>query len=98
MSNCKIPCFICGQELKGFDPISVNHPISGIEFTSYGHFGTTVFDPMDGTELAINFCDPCLEDGIRKQRVLHLRAGAYADQATIYKCPRMPPAFEAGES
>lgn len=98
MLACKIPCFVCGSELKSFDPISMNHPIGGIEFTTYGHYGTTVFDPMDATELAINFCDPCIKDGIEKQRVLLLRAGAYADQATIYKCPRTPSAFEAGES
>ena len=98
MLVCKIPCFICGQELNNLDSLSLNHPIDGIEFTSYGHYGTTAFDPMDGTELAINFCDPCIKAGIEKQRVLLLRAGAYADQATIYKCTRMPPVFETGES
>jgi hypothetical protein len=71
--------------LKNFDSLSLNHPIGGIEFTSYGHYGTTVFDPMDGTELSINICDTCMKEKIDQQRVLLLRAGAYADQANIYK-------------
>lgn len=94
MSICKIPCFICATEFENLNALS-NQPLDGIEFTTYGHYGTTLFDPIDATELAINICDPCLIKGIENQRVLHMRAGAYADQVTIYKIPRV---FETKEN
>ena len=97
MMMCKIPCFVCGAELVSLSDSS-NHPSGGLEFTTYGHYGTTVFDPMDASELIINICDTCMTVGIDKLRALHFQHGAYADRQVIYQRPRMPPAFEAGES
>jgi hypothetical protein len=54
-----IPCAICNDDLANpFD--TANQPSGGVEFTTPGHYGSAVFDPMDGTYLAINICDRCL--------------------------------------
>lgn len=59
-------CIVCKKSLENvFD--QDNQPNDGLAFQSSGHYGSTVFDPMDGTHLEINVCDPCLkqagEDG-----------------------------------
>ena len=37
-------------------------PISGgLMFQTYGHYGTTVFDPMTGEYLEIVVCDECIK-------------------------------------
>jgi hypothetical protein len=96
--TCKIPCFVCDKTLPSFDQHH-NHPAQGIEFRTYGHYGSTVFDPMDSSELIVNICDQCLLEGIKHQKVLHHTVGAYAETQTIYNIgSRMPPVFETGES
>jgi len=56
-----IPCFVCEKELDNImEDKRGNQPSNGLEFTTYGHYGSTFFDPMDGTRLAINICDKCL--------------------------------------
>lgn len=35
--------------------------MGGTAFRIYGHYGSTVFDPMDGSSLEIVICDECLE-------------------------------------
>ena len=65
-----IPCFKCEEVLQNFDTRPGNHPIGGIEFTSVGHYGTTVFDPMDGSRIALNICDSCLRMGIHRGNIL----------------------------
>jgi hypothetical protein len=37
-----------------------NQPAEGTAFQSQGHYGSTVFDPMDGSYIEINVCDDCL--------------------------------------
>jgi hypothetical protein len=64
-----LSCVVCLKELEGMDSKS-NHPLGGLEFVAVGHYGTTVFDPMDGSKLAINICDPCLRDAIKRSRVV----------------------------
>jgi len=81
---CKIPCIKCGAELESFSTHN-NHPVHGIEFTTYGHYGTTVFDPMDASELIVNICDPCMVEAIEQKRVLHFQHGAYADRQVFYE-------------
>lgn len=65
------PCFICGKHFEHIG--SENQPSGGIEFTSYGHYGTTVFDPMDGTRAIINLCDRCLKEGMGRGDVIYSR-------------------------
>jgi hypothetical protein len=60
MATESLPCIICERPLKSAMPGDYNHPSDGCAFTSYGHYGSTVFDPMDGTFLELNICDKCL--------------------------------------
>ena len=63
-----IPCMLCGKDLRNvWDDIT--QPSGGVQFTSYGNFGSRVFDPMNGEQLVIHFCDDCLID--RKDIILH---------------------------
>lgn len=53
-------CIVCRKDLKNLPTGEDNHPSDGVAFQSHGNYGSTVFDPMDGTYLEINICDPCL--------------------------------------
>jgi len=55
-----VPCFKCGEALNSAMPDSDNIPYKGTAFQTHGHYGSTVFDPMDGTYLELNICDECL--------------------------------------
>jgi hypothetical protein len=63
----KIPCLACGKELdnlqyemKDGKPVEV-HPMDGLHFRTYGHYGSTIFDPMGtGEYLDIAICDLCI--------------------------------------
>ncbi len=61
-------CIVCTEVLKPiWDPVifpqdaQVNQPSGGMTFTSEGQYGTTVFDPMNGSFLEINICDDCMK-------------------------------------
>jgi hypothetical protein len=70
----KIPhCIRCEAELPNLDQCG-NQPGGGLEFLSQGHYGTTVFDPMDGTFIAINVCDKCLAAAKDRQDILFVRS------------------------
>lgn len=66
-----IGCIICGNALQNLDE-GGNQPSRGVEFTTYGHYGSQIFDPMDGTGLAINICDPCLSAAKADGQVLRV--------------------------
>lgn len=61
-----LACFKCGKVLENATRTSdglamnQNQPSEGLAFKSYGAYGGTVFDPMDGHFLVINICDMCL--------------------------------------
>lgn len=63
-----IPCARCERELNNvYDRgRGYNQPSRGVEFQSPGHYGSAIWDPMDGRKLSINICDPCLEWLIEK--------------------------------
>lgn len=52
-------CVRCGFVMKNLDARG-NQPSGGLAFMTNGHYGSAVFDPMDGSALEINVCDPCL--------------------------------------
>lgn len=68
--NTTLPCIVCGKKLKDIGSGSINHPSEGISFSSPGQYGTTAFDPMDGSLLEINICDGCIVAAARVRRVL----------------------------
>jgi hypothetical protein len=70
-----LPCIVCDRELTNID--GPNQPSNGIAFSTPGHYGTTVFDPMDGSRLEINVCDPCMRGAATRGQVLHYRPGGH---------------------
>jgi hypothetical protein len=64
-------CIVCKRELENVvEEDDSNQPNDGLAFQSHGHYGTTVFDPMDGTFLEINVCDPCLRQAGKDGNVM----------------------------
>lgn len=70
------PCIVCGDTLDGLgahifgsEPF-FNQPEGGTGFTTSGHHGSTVFDPMNGNTLSISICDDCLVKAGHEGRVL----------------------------
>lgn len=65
-------CFVCNKTvLSAFDDYEMDilEPASkAVCFTSGGNFGSTIFDPMDGTIIEITVCDDCLKN--KKDRVI----------------------------
>ena len=62
-----IPCIVCKTPLQNLEYESQNgsnvevHPMYGLHFTSYGHYGSTIFDPMGtGERLDVAICDKCI--------------------------------------
>jgi hypothetical protein len=62
---------VCGRELRNIFDDATNQPGDGTTFETHGHYGSTAFDPMDGTYLEINVCDPCLTAARERGVVLH---------------------------
>lgn len=67
MTEMALPCIVCGKQLQNEFETATNQPRDGCAFQSHGHYGSTVWDPMDGRFLEFNVCDECLhaagEDG-----------------------------------
>lgn len=74
MTAYGISCIVCRTRLESaFRDYSAldNQPYGGLAFQSQGHYGGTVFDPMDGTYLEISVCDPCLVQAGNEGLVIH---------------------------
>lgn len=56
----RLTCIRCEKQMENINPKGVQ-PNDGLAFHSYGHYGTTFFDPMDGTCIQIVVCDECLK-------------------------------------
>lgn len=75
----KTNCIVCQSEVDNWDiaypkDATQVHPIGGTVFRTYGHYGSTVFDPMDASYLEIVVCDECLNS-----RLAHTYAGVNAE-------------------
>jgi hypothetical protein len=67
MSETIIHCICCEEEMVNADYMypedkAAVHPEDGTVFHTYGNYGSTVFDPMDGSLAEICICNDCLED------------------------------------
>jgi hypothetical protein len=63
MSRLSLPCVKCGKPLRNADEGSDNQPYGGTEFTTTGHYGSTIHDEMGNEprmELVVNLCDTCI--------------------------------------
>jgi hypothetical protein len=54
-------CICCGRELENFTEDSIQ-PLGGLAFRSYGHYGSSIFDPVgiENMYLELTVCDPCV--------------------------------------
>jgi hypothetical protein len=62
----KINCIVCDEQVPGWpveylDDYSETYPLGGTVFRAYGNYGSTIFDPMDGSFIEIVICDSCLK-------------------------------------
>lgn len=57
-------CISCPTTMLNFMGSKGHQPDNGLSFVSYGNYGSTVFDPMDGTYIQIAVCDECLKKAI----------------------------------
>jgi hypothetical protein len=54
-------CICCKTELDNITEEEIGlQPVNGLAFESHGHYGTTVFDPMNGSKIAVAICDACI--------------------------------------
>lgn len=44
--------------------------MKGVSFISHGHYGSSVFDPMDGSSLEISLCDDCVTSKINEPSII----------------------------
>lgn len=77
-TDATIDCFCCGKQMGNWiydthrsdgTTSRVNvHPMGGLHFMTYGHYGSRVFDPMDGkgTTLDIAICDECIIANVKR--------------------------------
>lgn len=70
--NQSLPCIVCEKSLDNVfsEHSSTNQPSDGIACETFGHYGTTVFDPMDGSFLEFNICDDCVREKSEKHMFL----------------------------
>ena len=73
MADCT--CIACGKAMANIQEDGTLQPSGGTAFQSRGHYGSTVFDPMDGSLIEIAVCDDCLGDAIERNRVVHVDHG-----------------------
>jgi hypothetical protein len=71
----KINCIVCSKELDNMEyevrngvPVEV-HPMGGLHFRTYGHYGSVIFDPLGtGEYLDLAICDLCVMKNLNKIR------------------------------
>jgi len=77
MPRHALPCIKCGKPLINVDEGSENQPYVGTEFTSLGHYGSTIHDEyidaegdeMKAMVLVVNLCDTCILRGIEADMI-----------------------------
>lgn len=60
MTSESFPCIICGIKLYRENEDYIAQPRNGVVCSTHGNYGSTAYDPLDGTSLVFNICDPCL--------------------------------------
>lgn len=55
-----LTCIRCANDMDNISPKGFQ-PSGGLAFHTYGHYGSSFFDPLDGTCIQIAVCDNCLE-------------------------------------
>jgi len=73
MSERALSCIVCDKGLSNVFPDVENQPSGGVHFSSYGNYGSTVFDEVDGSYLEINICDDCMKRASEQGKVMSAR-------------------------
>ncbi|MBW3090723.1 hypothetical protein [Bifidobacterium miconisargentati] len=79
----ELTCLICGKTISLIEADLFAQdltdrsflPNGAMELCSYGHYGTTFFDPCDGTQVAALICDECMEE--HSNRLLYIDKQRY---------------------
>lgn len=67
-------CFKCDKTLESVFPDAKFQPYAGTCFSSQGHYGSTVWDPMDDSlSLELIICDDCLKLNAKRVKMLKVR-------------------------
>lgn len=64
MTQCR--CIRCDKEMTNISKDEFQ-PSEGLAFSTPGHYGSTFFDPCDGTRLEIAVCDDCIKSLAKKE-------------------------------
>lgn len=64
--NDKLHCICCCREMDNIMAGKGHQPNDGLSFHTYGHYGSTFFDLLDGSAIQIAVCDECLEEADKK--------------------------------
>ncbi len=68
LSYSKLRCIVCdGGLLPAFEELNSVQPTQGVMCHTHGNYGSTAFDPLDGSYLLFLVCDDCL---VRKKKSL----------------------------
>lgn len=59
--DTRCECIKCSKAMNNIADKGLQ-PSGGLAFSTRGHYGSTYFDPMDGTYLEIAICDECLRE------------------------------------
>jgi hypothetical protein len=65
-----VPCIVCGKQLRDIGSGDQNHANDANSFRAHGQYGSTIFDPLDGSYLEVNICDSCITEAANFGRVL----------------------------
>lgn len=57
-------CVVCKTQLEEVTESKGFYPYNGLEFITYGHYGSTAFDSFNGTKLHLVICDKCVREAI----------------------------------
>lgn len=80
----ELHCISCGREMFNLMEDRGHQPIGGLSFHTYGHYGSSFFDPMDGSAIQIAVCDKCLQSADGKGQV-NYAAAENTERLTVSK-------------
>lgn len=63
-------CIKCEKEMTNISR-GCHQPVDGLAFHTRGHYGSSHFDPMDGSYLELSICDDCVKEAEAKGFVGH---------------------------
>lgn len=66
-------CIKCNKKLTNItgDLENALQPNDGLAFITYGHYGSTVFDPMNGDSMQIAVCDGCIKALDKRKKLVY---------------------------